>query len=132
MANSNLTYNRGKTNVRVSKFFQKVFLDQKLNNWLGFLIIGLIACFIGYLMAEQTKFGLGLTGLIAGLAVVIVCMSNAETGLYIILIYSFFISHFNRLFFDDSLPVGVFSDILIGATFLGFLIRQVNLKKKYQ
>ncbi len=129
MANSNLTYNRGKTNVRVSKFFQKVFLDQKLNNWLGFLIIGLIACFIGYLMAEQTKFGLGLTGLIAGLAVVIVCMSNAETGLYIILIYSFFISHFNRLFFDDSLPVGVFSDILIGATFLGFLIRQVNLKK---
>ena len=87
MANSNLTYNRGKTNERVSKFFQKVFLDQKLNNWLGFLIIGLIACFIGYLMAEQTKFGLGLTGLIAGLAVVIVCMSNAETGLYIILIY---------------------------------------------
>ena len=80
MANSNLTYNRGKTNERVSKFFQKVFLDQKLNNWLGFLIIGLIACFIGYLMAEQTKFGLGLTGLIAGLAVVIVCMSNAETG----------------------------------------------------
>ncbi|MBL0307720.1 MAG: hypothetical protein IPQ25_17320 [Chitinophagaceae bacterium] len=80
-------------------------------------------------MAEQTKFGLGLTGLIAGLAVVIVCMSNAETGLYIILIYCFFISHFNRLFFDDSLPVGVFSDILIGATFLGFLIRQVNLKK---
>ncbi|MGB3006845.1 MAG: O-antigen ligase family protein [Chitinophagaceae bacterium] len=131
MDNNDFTYKKGRISSRLSTFLQKTFLLEKLNNWLGYIIFISIAIFFGYLMAQQTSIGLGLIALIFGIAVVLTCMLNAETGLYLILIYSFFISHFNRLFFYDTLQVGVFSDILVGATFLGFFIRNVNLKKSF-
>lgn len=129
MRNSNATYNKPGLSVRFARFCQKAFLQEKLNNWLGYVLFSIIAAGLGYLIAQNTFLGLGFVGLLCGLAVVLVCMFNAEAGLYICMIYSFFISHFNRLFFHDTLQVGVLSDIIVGATFLGFIVRQENLKK---
>lgn len=84
----------------------------------------LVAAILGVLMAKQVLFGLGLAGLVIGTAVLLICLLNAEAGLFITLGYSFLISFFNRLFFNDSLTVGVFADILVGATFMGFLVRK--------
>ncbi len=112
----------------MSSFAEKVFLDQKLNNWIGYVVFISIAVVFGYLMASNFFLGVGLTVIILGFAVALVCMLSAEAGLYINLIYSFFISYFNRLFFEGDLQVGVFSDILIAFTFLGFFIRKVSLR----
>lgn len=128
MRNSHWTYNKNSFSFRINKFFERAFLEQKLNNWLGYFIFSLLAVGIGFLMVQKTEIALGMLGLVCGLAVAIVCMMNAELGLYIIMIYSFMVSHFNRLLFGDSLPVGVLQDILIGVTFLGFLVRKVNLR----
>jgi putative inorganic carbon (hco3(-)) transporter len=112
----------------MSSFSEKVFLDQKLNNWIGYALFLSIAVVFGFLMATNFFVGMGLTVAVLGLAIIVVCLLSAEAGLYINLIYSFFISYFNRLFFDGDLQVGIFSDVLIAVTFLGFLIRRVGLK----
>ena len=80
-------------------------------------------------MAQKTLLGLGVTGLACGLAVLLVCIFNTEAGLFINMIYSFFAYHISRLFFDDTLQVGVFSDILIVATLFSFFVKNVNLKQ---
>jgi putative inorganic carbon (HCO3(-)) transporter len=116
-------------NDGIEKFSQKTFLHQKLNNWPGYILFVLLASGMGYLMAHQVLIGMGVTGLILALAVAAVCILSAEAGLYINMAYSFFICYFNRLLFDDSLQVGVFSDLLIFVTFLGFFIRRVNLRQ---
>lgn len=116
---------------RIMRFGKKTILHEKLNNWLGYTLVFSLAIFIGYLMAFKPILGLGFTGLSFGFAIVLVCILNAEAGLYINMIYSFLISHFNRLLFDDTLQVGVISDILVGATFLGFLVRNINLKNSF-
>lgn len=99
----------------------------RVSRWLIILLPLLFALISGFLMAEQELLGLGLLALIIGLAVITLCILNAEIGLYIILLYSFFISFFNRLVFENLLPVGVFSDILIGVTFFGFIIRREKI-----
>jgi len=127
--------NRGKISPsakfsrRFEKKSEKVFLEQKLNNWPGYILFALLATGMGYIMAHQVLIGLGITALIVGFAVVLVCLLNTEAGLYINMAYSFLISHFNRLLFDDSLQIGVFSDILVIVTFLSFFVRRVSLKK---
>ncbi|MGB5029840.1 MAG: hypothetical protein WBO38_15155 [Chitinophagaceae bacterium] len=93
------------------RFGKKTILHEKLNNWLGYTLVFSLAIFIGYLMAFKPILGLGFTGLSFGFAIVLVCILNAEAGLYINMIYSFLIRHFNRLLFDDTLQVGVISDI---------------------
>lgn len=107
-----------------SKAPKPVRQNNAANNVLLAVIALSFAVVIGVLMAKQMVLGLGLTGLIVGLVVVLICLLNAEAGLYITLGYSFLISFFNRLIFDDSLPVGVFADMLIGVTFLGFYVRR--------
>jgi putative inorganic carbon (hco3(-)) transporter len=129
MRNSQTIQQKGKLTRRLSKFFEKAFLDQKLNNWLGYLIFFFIAVVLGYLMAQKTLVGLGVIGLVCGLAVILTCLFNTEAGLYINMTYSFFASFFSRLFFNGELQVGVFSDILIVATLFSFFVKNVNLKQ---
>jgi hypothetical protein len=129
MRNSHIIQEKGRFTTRISKFFEKAFLDQKLNNWLGYLIFFIMAVMLGWLMAQKTLLGLGVVGLVCGLAVILTCLFNTEAGLYINMVYSFLAYHFSRLLFDDTLQVGVFSDILIVATFFSFFVKNVNLKQ---
>ncbi|HMH20620.1 MAG TPA: O-antigen ligase family protein [Puia sp.] len=115
--------------ARIEKFSEKIFIEQKLNNWPGYLLFMLLALGMGWVMAHNYLAGLGITGLILGVAVALTCMLNTEAGLYINMTYSFFIANFNRLLFYDELQIGVYSDLLVLITFLSFIIRRVSLQK---
>jgi putative inorganic carbon (hco3(-)) transporter len=82
----------------------------------------------GYLATIKPAFTIGIPVIIGGILIAITCLLYAEIGLYIIIFYSFFISHFNRLLLNDSLSIGIYSDSLILLTMLGFIVRKFDLK----
>lgn len=110
----------------IEKLWYTSFIDQKLNNWLGYILFGLIAVAIGYLFAHQMLFGIGLLGAIIASAVVIICLVNTEAGLYITAFYSFFSFALTR-FISEDFPVGVISDVLIITTLFSLFVRRINL-----
>lgn len=118
-----------RTNVisGIEKFWYTSFIDQKLNNWVGYILFPLSAILFGYLFAHQTLIGISLISVIISTAVVITCLVNTEIGLYITIIYSFFAFAFSRFFYADF-PIGVASDALIIATLFGLFIKRINLK----
>jgi len=124
----------GKFKNRVIKsglqFCERTFLVKKLNSWFGILFLAGVALVFGYLMAKEPVLGLGLFGGLMGLGVVIACMSSAETGLYITVIYSFFAFFVSRLLFKGLMSVGVIFDVLVLATFLG-LLRGMDFKQSF-
>ena len=113
----------------VSNFLGKTFLEEKLNNWVGWLLMAAVATIFGYLIAEKTFLGLSLFGLVFGLFIINACMINAELGLYINICYSFFAFHFSRFLFNDEFPVGVITDLLLLATFMSLIMTGVNMRK---
>ncbi len=114
----------------IEKFWNTSFIDQKLNNWVGYTLFFISAVVFGYLFANQTEAGIGLIAAIISAAVLIVCLVNTEVGLYITIIYSFFAFAFARFFYPDF-PTGVVSDILIIATLFSLFIKRVNLKATF-
>src|SRR5947209_7445852 len=74
---------------------------------------------------------MGLFALVVGFFIVLGCLLNAETGLYIITIYSFFAYYLSRFLFNDSFPVGVITDILLLVTFFGLFVKRINLKDNF-
>ncbi|HUB61227.1 MAG TPA: O-antigen ligase family protein [Puia sp.] len=83
-----------------------------------------LAVVLGIALAKNLMVGVGLFSCLVGLAVVLVCILNAEAGLYINIVYSFFSFGASRLFFNDTFPVGVVSNVLIIGTFLGIFIKK--------
>jgi putative inorganic carbon (HCO3(-)) transporter len=130
MLNIPSLHQRVKPVLKTQSFLNRIFLQEKLLNWPGYLIFFTMASGMGFLMAKNLVLGLGVSGFVVGLAVIIVCFVSTETGLYINLIYSFFAFHISRFFFNDTFPVGIASDILIIATLFSFFIRRVELRKQ--
>jgi len=124
----------GKLRSRLKKsslqFCERTFLQKMLDNWFGYLFIACVAVVFGYLLAKQTELGLILFGLIFGITVIIGCLSSAEFGLYLTVIYSFFAFFISRLLFKEQLPVGVIYDVLVLVTFLG-LMNGHDFKSKF-
>ncbi|HEY2728261.1 MAG TPA: hypothetical protein VGI61_13885, partial [Parafilimonas sp.] len=112
----------------ISSFLYKTFIDQKLNNVVGYILLFFFAVALGYLFAVKTTTGIGVAGLICSTAVILACILDTQTGLYINLIYSFFAFAFSRLFFNDTFPTGVASDVLIVATLFSFFVKRVGLR----
>lgn len=131
MMNHEVIRRRSKTHNPVTSFLENVFLRDKLNNWLGFVLVGLLAAGFGILVAKQATIGIGLFALILGFFVVLACLLNTELGFYINVAYSFFAFHLSRFLFDDTFPVGVVTDVLIVATFLSLFIRRENLARTF-
>ncbi|MGI8952118.1 MAG: O-antigen ligase family protein [Chitinophagaceae bacterium] len=119
---------KNKLSIKIEDFWSKTFLDQKLNNWLGYVLIFSIAAVLGYLLAQNTVVGFGITGIVISAAVIITCLLSTEAGLYINVVYSFFAFHFSRFFFHDTFPVGVASDVLVVATLFSLFVRRISLK----
>ena len=105
------------------------------NPWQGRKLVYLIfamAIILGVLIAKNMLLGIGLFGGIIGLAVVVVCMLNAETGLYVNIVFFLpFPFAFPGLFSTILFPVGVGSNVLIIATFLGLFVKGYNFKKSF-
>lgn len=116
---------------RAGDFLEKTFLAQKLNNWLGYLMVIFLALGMGYLVVQHTIVGLGVFGGLFALLIAVFCMSNAETGLYITLIYSFFAFFISRLLFKGMMSVGVMFDSLVIVSFLGLVIKGVDFRKSF-
>jgi putative inorganic carbon (hco3(-)) transporter len=122
---------RSKT-TKTAAFFDRVFIDQKLDNKVGYVIFGMLALGFGYLVSADLVVGMELFGVVLGLFVVLACILSAEAGFYITMIYAFFGFFMNRLLFKDQFPVGVVSDILIAATFLGLFISRTDYKSNFK
>lgn len=110
-------------------FFQKVFINEKLNNWVGFLLVIIIASVFGYLISTNLILGLSVLAIVIGIAVLVVCLLNTEVGLYIILLYAFSASILSRFLFNEQMPVGIVIDILVFITFLSLFFSNDNLKR---
>src|SRR5690349_13063085 len=117
-----------KISERIALISQRLLI-QKLNSVSGYIIVAALAACFGYLIATKTLLGFGVLALSIGLFMVIVCLLFPETGLYINILYSFFAFHFNRFLFNNEFPVGVVSDILILATFLGLFVGKKEKKE---
>ena len=87
-----------------------------------YLIFGL-AVVLGLLLAKDLFLGIGMFGGLIGLSIVILCLLNAEAGVYINMVWSYFAFFISRLFFNDQFPEGVVSNVLIVATFLGIFVK---------
>jgi hypothetical protein len=118
-----------KTGNSVASFLQEVFVNQKLNNWLGYFLIGGMAAIFAFLISKNLYLGLGFLGVVLGSLVLLGCLLDAELGLYLNMIYIFFVYFFVRLFFEDDFPLGVISDVLVSVTFLGLFVKNQNLKR---
>ena len=55
-------YVRQRTLNPISSYLHKVFLNEKLNNWVGYLLLVFIAVGFGYLVATDFKIGVGILG----------------------------------------------------------------------
>ncbi len=113
----------------VSPVFNKP--QYKFKELLYFIIPLLFAAIIGVLTAYNVKYGVGAAGAVCGAGVLLLCIVSAEVGLYLSLAYAFFISYIDRLLFAGEFTEGVGSDLLIVATFIGLIVRRVNLKQDF-
>ncbi|HXB09208.1 MAG TPA: O-antigen ligase family protein [Puia sp.] len=114
---------------RFSKWLTRTFLDEKLYNWFGCLLLGIVAAGFGYLLAKQDAVGMSLLLLVLGLCAILPCFASGATSLYFILIYNYFIYIVPRLLEDESIKVGIGYDALLIIAMLGFVLRREHLKK---
>ncbi len=119
---------KAKSSARTSHLQAGRIPESILQKRYGYLILLVLVVLIGISTSLSGVIALGIPALLLCITVASVCIVNAEAALYIIIAYSFFISFINRLFLNNSLLIGIPSDILIATTFLGFLIRKADLK----
>jgi len=110
-------------------FFHRIFLNEKLDNWVGFLVLTLISTAFAFLLANNLLLGLGVFAAVAGICVLVTCLLNPLAGLYLTMLYGFSASALSRFLLKDQLPVGVVTDILVFTTFAGLFFSNKNLKK---
>ena len=113
----------------IQSFAHRIFLAEKLNNWIGVFIALLIAVVFGYFLSSDMIKGLALFAVIVGFFALITCILSPEAGLYIITLYAFSASALSRFILKDQLPVGVVNDILVFSTFMGLFFVKGDLKK---
>lgn len=128
---NDLVRRRNQSRFSLAGYFENAIIGQKLNNVTGYFLIAAVAMMFGYLLSRQTILGFGLFGAILAFFTIVACIVNTEIGLYINIAYAFFAFHISRYLFNDTFPVGVVTDILIGATFLSLLIKGTDLKKSF-
>jgi len=128
MANNYVLRRKQRVSGRLSRFFTKTFIDEKLYNWFGCILLGLIAVAIGYLMARQIVLGLTVIGVGLALCVVLPSLANGPLSLYFVLFYNYFIYMVPRLLDNTDLKVGIPEDGLIVCALLGFVMRREHLK----
>ena len=110
-------------------FLNKIFLIEKLNNWIGITIVLLIAVAFGYLISENIFIGIAAFAAVIGISLLIGCLLSPELGLYINMLYTFSALGISRFLFNDQMQVGIIADILVVTTFLGLFFSNEKLKK---
>lgn len=111
-------------------FLSKVFIDEKLYNWFGCLLLGLIAVVFGYLLAKRVDTGFVLVAVVGGLCVIFPVLASGMTTLYFIVYYNLFIYVVPRLLNNDVIKVGIGFDVLLVCGLLGLVLRREHLKQE--
>lgn len=119
---------RSRFSKRVSDFTEKTFVQDKLNNWLGYLFITGLACLFGVLLSKDMMAGLGLFGGLAGICFLVLCFTNVEAGFYVLMFVAFFAYFFSGLFFRGNMPIGIIFDCLVLVNFLGLLFSRKDFR----
>jgi putative inorganic carbon (HCO3(-)) transporter len=114
---------------RFSRWLTRTFLEDKLYNWFGCLLLGIISAGMGYLLAKQAEVGVVILVIIVGLCLILPCLANGAVSLYFILFYNLNIYVVPRMLENDSIKVGVGYDALLIVALLGFVLRREHLKK---
>ena len=94
--------------TRIGTFFQKAIIQEKFKNWLGILLVFLIAGIFGYVMSEDLIAGMLVFVAFVGIGYFIICISSSMLTLYILMTFAFFVEFFLRLFFGGKFLTGVF------------------------
>lgn len=114
---------------RLSKWLSRKFIDEKLNNWVGWILFGLLAVSLGYLMAAQMTVGASILGIVIGICLVIPVFASSGVGLAFVFIYNLYIYVVPRLTGLYDLKVGIGYDALLICTLLGFVLRREGMGK---
>jgi putative inorganic carbon (hco3(-)) transporter len=111
-------------------FFKKVFLAEKLNNVIGFLIAAVVA--ISFAVALSNNLGAGITSVVAvfGFFLLAGCLLKPEFGLYLALFFIFSASTISRFLLNEQLPLGIGSDLIVLVSFIGLFFSNDDLKRK--
>ncbi|HEY4109294.1 O-antigen ligase family protein [Puia sp.] len=129
MDNNYVLRRKQRVSGRFNRWLTRTFLDEKLYNWFGCVLLALVAAGFGYLLAKQAVIGISLFVLVIGLCAVLPCLANGATSLYFVLFYNYFIYFVPRLIGNDSIKVGVGYDLLLIVAMLGFVLRRERLRK---
>jgi putative inorganic carbon (HCO3(-)) transporter len=129
--NKEITNQKRKSSSRVIRSMERTFLERKLNNWPGVLLFTFISVAMGILLARNVTLGIGVFGVILGLAVIVACLLSTEAGFYINLVYCFFVYQVSRMFFGDELQAGVITDVLTLSMLFSLFIKGVSLRKSF-
>jgi hypothetical protein len=121
--------NRQISSNPIQEFIHRIFLGEKLNNWVGLLIAVIISTLFAFLLSTNFILGLEVFAAIVGICVLFLCLLSPAAGLYIIMLYGFLASALSRFLLKDQLPVGVVIDILIFTTFIGLFVSNHDLKR---
>ncbi|HVU58058.1 MAG TPA: O-antigen ligase family protein [Puia sp.] len=117
---------------KISDLSVRTFIRLKLNNWLGMLVLGAIACLFGWLLATDTLVGVAFFALIAGLFVVILCFTNIVFGFNLLLFVGFFGYFITNALTDGNLPIGMLYDCLVLINFLGLIMSGKDFKRSWK
>jgi hypothetical protein len=129
MGNDQVLQRRQRVSGRFSRWANRVFLVEKLDNWFGISLLGMIGVGFGYLLADHMAIGIGVFAGVLGLCVLLPTLASSATALYLVLIYNYFIYVIPHLLNDDTVTVGIGYDALVVCAMLGFLIRRDSLRQ---
>ncbi|HVS96520.1 MAG TPA: O-antigen ligase family protein [Puia sp.] len=121
----------GRRPSRLQRAVNRIFVQNKLYNWVGVLVGLLIAGSMGYLLAQYTVLGLGVFGLAVALAIILTCLFSPTTGFYVNMVYCLFIYQAGRMLGRDDLPVGTVIDVLGITILFGYFIKGISLKERF-
>ncbi len=110
----------------------RTLLKDKLNNWLGYLLVGLLACLFGALEAVDITAGFLLFGVLLGLLLLTIFLNDPEACFYTFLFYGFWISFFNSSIFRLTFPIGVPYDALCFCLLLGLMISKPQIRTRWK
>ena len=123
---------RYKVTKRVSDFTARTFFKEKLNNWLGYICVALLACLFGVLESNDLTSGIALFALLVFLLLITIFFTKPEFCFYFYLIFGFWIYFFNSFLFHGLFPVGTLYDALALCCLIGLAFSQSHFRARLQ
>ncbi|PHN08400.1 O-antigen ligase family protein [Flavilitoribacter nigricans] len=107
--------------AHIRSWLHRSFLEEKLNNVQGAILLVGGAAFLSVLMVVLgLKIGVALIGLFIGVPVMILALVDLRFGLAVILVLAFFVNFISKY---TSFPVGTGLDALFFLMFFGMMVR---------